>query len=370
MFAYLFDKPYYTYVEDIIPSEDYNTFFKSIHFKKEIGIFIYFLADDENYPIITIKSCNEETNLFEDYKHYSRIYINKTTFNSNAMLNDIIKLNDNNICYISCSKDKNYLIIVTLFFYDNDEHMTIRYYRYEMFGTYHIKFYKEIRGFYFNEYISIAFSHCSNNQCSEDTDQHKSSLIIFNYPNSPKDQSVDLIEYIYSTNNQIETFTFKLNQEISCHIDNNIFNYQCKGIKLISYPQDIKLLYKHNEQIIEKNSFLEMDKNLKVIFLNNDTYKGMNYTIEYAFVLQQPQFSDINNYIYMKDDAFASFSEQSYYFQKEYIGKSAFYNLTINEDMVSDCNDKCSLCYKNNTNFCTICKYNYTFNYIIFLSIF
>ena len=92
-------------------------------------------------------------------------------FNSNAKLNDIMKLNDNMICYISCSEDKNTLIIVTLFFYDNDNYLMQRYYKYEMFTDYQIKFFKEIRAFYFNNYISLAFSHCSTDQCSEDSDQ-------------------------------------------------------------------------------------------------------------------------------------------------------------------------------------------------------
>ena len=359
----LFNESYYTRLmdEDIIPSIDYNHFFKAIHFKQEIGIFVFFISESDVNPIISVKYC-EDDNLFYDYKQYSRIILNKMNFNSNAKLNDIMKLNDNMICYISCSEDKNTLIIVTLFFYDNDNYMMQRYYKYEMFTDYQIKFFKEIRAFYFNNYISLAFSHCSTNQCSEDSDQYYSSLIIFNYPNSPKDQSVDLIEYIYSTNKQIDTYTFRLNQEISCNVDNNIFNYACKGIKLLNYPETMSLLNNNNRQVIEKNTFLDLNEYLSLEFQSKDEYKRMNYTVEYAFIVIEPEFAMLDNYAYKKDNYFANNYESNNYIRKEFTGRSAFFNLTIKEDMTSFCNDKCSLCYKSDNNSCTICKYNYTFN--------
>ena len=354
-----FNESYYTILEDI-PSHDYNLFFKSIHFKKEIGIFIYFLTNCST-PIISFKYCKED-NLFENYKNLGLINVSKISFNTNATLNDIIKLNDNKILYISCSEDKKLLFLVILNLYDNDNYIMIRYYSYNMFNENCIKFFKEIRGFSFNNYISLAFSHCSKESCSEDSDEHFSSLIIFNYPNSPDDQSVDLISYIYSTNNQIENFSFILDENINCNIDNNIFNYTYKGIRILDYPENTNLIYKKNNQVVEKNSSLEEKEYLSLIFQSNEEYIGMNYSIEYAFVIKEPEYSKINDYITYKDDLFGNNYEQNYYKQEEYIGKTAFFNITIKEDLISSCNDKCTLCYRRDINLCTICKYNYTFN--------
>ena len=361
-----FDDPFYTQLylsEDLlIPTFDYNLFYKAILFRKEIGLFIYFRNITSVYPIITMLMCKDD-NKFYDYKLFNLISLSKIELSSNANLNDIMKLNNDTVCYISCSSDKKTLIIVKLFFYSNDMSMSARYYKCDIYAEKNIMIYKELRGFYFNNYISVAFSHCSTGQCSEDSDQHKSSLIIFNYPNSPKDQSVDLIEYIYSTNNQIDTYTFRLNQDISCSIDNNIFNYTCKELKLLNYSETIYLVYNSSGQVVEKNASFDINEYLSFEFDSNEEYKAMNYTIEYAFVVIEPVYEMIDNPIYKKDSINANTKkENSSYVRKEYIGKSAFFNLTIKEDMTSNCNDKCSLCYKNDSNYCTICKYNYTFN--------
>ena len=53
--------------------------------------------------------------------------------------------------------------------------------------------------------------------------------------------------------------------------------------------------------------------------------------------------------------------EKNYYIKKEYIGKYYYFNIIINEDLISDChNDLCDLCLINYT--CITCKYNSTFN--------
>ena len=81
-------------------SEDIDVFFKAIHLRDEIGIFIYYKSIDNEYPILSLKFCDED-NIFYNYKDFGNININKISFNSNAKLNDIIKINENKICFIS-----------------------------------------------------------------------------------------------------------------------------------------------------------------------------------------------------------------------------------------------------------------------------
>jgi hypothetical protein len=101
---------------------------------------------------------------------------------------------------------------------------------------------------------------------------------------------------------------------------------------------------------------------ISLSFSSNETYEGKNYTIEYAFVLTDPDYSKIDNYVSELDRTYYCYNEEAYYQKSEYIGRSIYFNVTIKEDLFSTCNDKCSLCYKRDSNSCIICKYNYTFN--------
>ena len=342
-------------------SDEYNLFFKAIHLKEEIGAFIYFINSDDRNPSFSLKICHHEDNIFYDYNDFGNIALNKMEFISNAMLNDIIKINDMKICYIGPSPNKESLNIVIFFIYNNDNNMMIRYYSYEMFNEYKFKFFNDLKAFLYNNYISLAFSYCLQSECENNEHQHFSSLIIFNYPNSTTDNNFDLTKYIYE-HNKIEDFYFSLEDNISYEIENNIFGYIYKGIKILNYPNDTYLIYKTNEKIIEKNSFLVENQMVSLIFSSNETYEGKNYTIEYAFVLTDPDYSKINDYTSDLDRTYYSSNEEAYYEKYEYIGRSIYFNVTIKEDLLSTCNDKCSLCYKRDFNSCIICKYNYTFN--------
>ena len=309
----------------LIASEDINTFFKAIHFKKEIGVFIYYESISDTYPKVSLKYCKDTDYKFYNYKNYGEISLNKMSFNSYAMMNDIIKLDDNKICFISISTDKNSLILVIFNFYNEDNYMKIRYYTYEMYSNYKIKFFNDLRIFSFNGFISVAFSHCPQSKCSDYDDLHYSSLIIFNYPNITTDQNVNLLEYIYITNNKFEDFNFILDENLNCKIENNIFGYSCKGIKILNYPENTTLKYKKNNKIVEKNSFLIEKEDLFLFFEEREEYKGMNYTIEYAFVVIEPEYSIINTYTSDIDDSYGNSLEKNFYMKKEYIGRTAFF---------------------------------------------
>ena len=342
-------------------SDEYDLFYKAIHLKGEIGAFIYFMNDDDKNPIFSLKICHHEDNKFYDYNNFGNVVLNKMEFIPNAMLNDIIKINDNKICYIGPSPNKESLNIVIFNIYNNDNNMMIRYYSYEMFNEYKFKFFNDLKAFLYNNFISLAFSYCLQNECENNENKHFSSLIIFNYPNSTKDNNFDLTKYIYE-HNKIEGFYFSLEDNISYEIENNIFGYIYKGIKILDYPNNTYLIYKTNENIIEQNSFLVENQMVSLAFSSNESYEKKNYTIEYAFVLTDPDYSKINEYTSDLDKTYYSSNEEAYYQKSEYIGRSIYFNVTIKEDLFSTCDDRCSLCYKRDFNSCIICKYNYTFN--------
>ena len=337
---------------------DYEIFFKGIHLKGEIGVFIYYKSLTST-PSICFKYINSDL-IPENYRNFQTINIDKSNFIGYALLNDIIKLNDDKICFISFSNDKENLNIVIFKLYNDDYYMVIKYYYINFFQTYGIKFYQDLRGFSYNGFISIAFSYCIQSQCSEIEDLHFSSLIIFNFPNST-DESIDLIQYLYNENIKIEDFSFNLEKNITYIIENNIFGYEYFGIKILNYPDSINLIYADNSNIIPKNTTLESNKNLGIIFISNSLYEKKNYTIEYAIILKEPNYEQMKNLA--QDLFYPNYvdQEESYYSPELYTGKTSFFNITINENLITNCNNNCLLCYQNNINYCIICKYNYTF---------
>ena len=67
-----------------------------------------------------------------NYSSFGEIVLNKSNFNDNSLLNDLIKINDNRICFICPTIDRNSLNIVIFNLYNNDLEMTIRYYLIEI----------------------------------------------------------------------------------------------------------------------------------------------------------------------------------------------------------------------------------------------
>ena len=288
-----------------ILTTDKQIFIKGIHLKDEIGVFIYYKSTNYTNPLLSIKYVNSTLGM-SNYKQYGLINIEKSDFIGINSLNDIIKLNDTKFCFVSPTNNREDLNIVIFNLYNDDSILLINYYIINFFSTYTIKFYKDLRIFSYNDFISLAFSYCNESQCSKSQDAHFSSLIIFNYPNST-DENIDLIQYLYIENEKIENFIFNLEKNISYTIENNIFGYQYAGIKILNYPDNIILTYEDNSNSILKNSILERNKNLKITFESNTFYLKMNYTIEYAVVIYSqittPNYVQIVNYndLYLRD---------------------------------------------------------------------
>ena len=366
------DFRYLMLVLDLINDKQFNTtldsgentvndiyaFYKGIHLKNEIGFFIYYKSINYKNPQFSLKYVNSTLGM-NTYRYYNSLNVSKSNFISLNTLNDIIKLNDTRLCFIAPTYNKEYLNIVIFNLYNDDYILLLKYYIISFYSTYTIKFYKDLRVFLYNDFISLAFSYCKQWQCSETSDYHYSSLIIFNYPNST-DESIDIVEYLYSSNKKIEDFIFNIENKISYTIGNNIFGYEYVGIKILNYPDNINLTYEENSNIISKNTILVSNKNLKISF---ESYIKKIYTIEYAVILKEPNYANIinPNYNQLIRNNYYNFYESNYYSPAYFIGKTSFFNITIKENLTTECDDNCYLCYQNNINYCITCKYNYTF---------
>ena len=341
---------------------EYNIFLKGIHLKGEVGIFIYF-KENINYPTILILQYNDNKSL-TSYTNYEEINFDKTTFIKENMLNDIVRLNNYQICYISVSTDKEYFKFVILTLYKSDTLINIKYYQIEMYNTYKMKIFLTLKASIYNDFIALSFSHCPESSCSSPYfDNHYASLIIFNYPNST-DNNLDIIPLLYSTNKKIEN-DFSFNFEGKIIIENNLFGFVYKGTKIMKCPNNLYLTNTTNKNIILNESIILKNENVSLYFSTHENYEKKNYIIEYAYVLEESDYNTANNnnYITHIDDTLGNKIEyeKNYYQYNEYTGKSSDFTIIISNDLTTNCNnDLCSLCFSNFT--CVTCIYNYTFN--------
>ena len=354
------DTPVNTYVYQ---SKYYGDrfFFKGIHLKGEIGFFIYFKANT-NSPTISIYQCDNNYNMVA-YSNFVNINVGKTTFNSDLLLNDIVKLNDYQVCYFSIDTDKIYFKFVIFILYKNDELMNIRYYKIEIWTTYRMKIYLDLKASLYKNFISLAFSHCPQTNCQSAYDLHYASLIIFNYPNSTE-ASLDIIPLLYTSNQKIENdFSFNFNLEGTFSIENNLFGLVYKGIRIMKYYTGLFFTNTTNKSKIETESVVLKDENVSLYFETHENYEKKNYRIEYANVLEEPNYSVTNAYMENIDESYGNSieNENNYYRKYEYTGKSSNFTIIIKDNLITDCNShSCSLCFSNYT--CVTCKYNFTFN--------
>ena len=92
---------------------DIQRFYKGIHLKDDIVFFIFFKGDgvEPYFSIYQIYS----NKIPEIFKSYYEIIIPGSYIN-NAECNDLIKLNDNMVCFVGTSSDRKKINILTFFF--------------------------------------------------------------------------------------------------------------------------------------------------------------------------------------------------------------------------------------------------------------
>ena len=354
-----------TLVDTTIGSEA-EIFFKCIHYKDEIGVFIYYLSESSTYPIISFKQYTPGTGASSYKNYFDLIELNKKTdFNPGTLLNDIIKLSDDKICIASASSSKNLLYLVILNLFEDDTKMLISYFSVNLLELNH-NIYNNIKLYLYNNFITFGFNHCLTSSCG-DTDAHYSSMIIFNYPNiSSSETNLDLIEYLSQNNNDIGSLNINLAENFV--IQNNIFGYETSSTKIMSISENLNVYYKTNKTTILENYIIPTDAFIKISLDESSYTNGKTYSIEYAPIAKTSTFG---NYITNAEDYdFINFNGinevEEYYSENEYIGKSLYYSININtEDTLSSdgcTTEQCLLCYSSNKEKCVACNDGYYYS--------
>ena len=336
-------------------------YYKCIHLKDNIGVFSSFYQLEEIYPFFMFKEFKDDK--FENYLNSSyvdsTIIIKKSDFLYSLAFNDLIKINDNKIAFVSASANREILYITT-FYISREKKVRIRYYLIEIFALYSRKIYKDLRIHNYNNFITCGISYCKTGDCPDSSSiPHYSTLMIFSYPNS-NDSTITLEEYIYN-DNSLDLLNLKLNLTTQLTIENNIFGYILTSIKIVKIegaPSEYKSF----------SSKIQSDEIREDYLMANDDYIIFKFTgggkhipkvnkqIEYYFIVTEPDYNTYESYTYDVEGE----SDQNDFERKEYIGKSSYYYIKSDNELSFDCSDSnCHICLKDHKEKCLSCLYNY-----------
>ena len=332
--------------------EDY--YFYSIAFKEDSGVFIYFKYFDNDcyYPVIFFKNYNKNNNSFENYfNETNEIKLDKYLFLTGYKMNNLIKISDYKLGFFTGSYNSEilYVIIINIFVIDNNK-FKIMYYSIEINKFFNFTIFKDIRGHIFNDFIILGTDYCLDISCdNENNNNYYSSLMIIGYPNS-NDSELDIINYLLlDNNNTINNLIYNLSENLV--IDNNIFGYIYKGIKIknINKTGNIYLVSSLTNEEVEKKNELNKNENVKIEFRNKN-YSKSEYILEYSFIVTEEEYEEYEKYPINITTIYGNDSKEIFNKErKEYIGKSIYFNIFLRENLLIDCgNINCSLCFEKN----------------------
>jgi len=285
-----------------VTDDQIGLFFKCIYFSNNIGIFAYYANDQYSYPKILIEKI--ELYNFTDLFHFdlNDIIIGEEQFNTQPLLNDLIKINDRRFSLISSSKDKLVLYIILFDLYNSQKNIKIRLYKIDIYNLYNYKIFSDISCIIFNNYLTLSMSVCNSLNCEVLQDQFFSVLLFFSYINGT-DYNINVTSYFENqenTGNDDDDIIIPFPNELQ--IDNNIFGYQIvQKIKIISIPNEIKLFCKGI--IMGKTELKEGDETVSsvnfTISPKNDIVKNDGtYFFEFQVLISEIDYDGFNNFAY------------------------------------------------------------------------
>ena len=204
--------------EFIVPNvERPGVFYKSCCLRDNYAFFIYFTKDASNslkfkvYQINLIDNvCSITEKLAKNFWDYGYNY----KFNLESRLNELIKINQERLAFITLPDNSMNWIYIFLFdFFDNYNKVKIREYHENFDNKYQLEL--EFAGDVYNGHLIYT---------AVTKDVHSSILMIFGYANAT-DEIIDVSNYFaeIDVNNEYSMFRFLRDRTI---IENNIFGYE------------------------------------------------------------------------------------------------------------------------------------------------
>lgn len=339
-------------LESEITSNDESNFRKGIFLKDELCAYIYFKNDDTKPILYLAYLTYDQTNGYKinfPNSNFNSLCLNfDKDSDNNCDLNDLIKIHDNRFTFISTTKDKKNVIIYLIDLYNNDKNIKIRIYILSLNGY---DMHSNLRLFLFKNFIG--FNYCYG-------EQENCGFRILNYANTTDFEKIDDFLTKLDTINPLNLWT-------NIEIENNLFDYELKGVKIISIPDNEK-----TRLSIKKLSDLEEIKSNDVlindsIFFNyiaNKTITNGDYIIEFTPIVSEKSYEEFNLIptVYTIGE---NVDQESEFTSLEYIGRYGHFPFNLQHHNDFKCHGNCNLCYKSyvsdNEQYCSKCQDNYYF---------
>ena len=300
----------------------------------------------ENYlPNIEYININEDNQYIIDRGLSNRNSMVKMSETKFAIL-----LNEFSDTKMDSSWNKKLLILICNIF--DDSRISIRYYKIN-FELYDLLIYEDIRGYNLNNFFGVLVETVVNT----DIFNPKAIFLTFGYVNSTYDEEID------KNLKQNDTNSVIILQNYITSIENNLFGYKLIGVQILKLP-DINLsgyfINNATNEKIKVGDIVSIDTVLRFI-LSRKLNVESDFTIDFAGVVQEPDYDDMNLNservdIYPVNN---SDSERNFYIPQKLIGKVVHYTFEIR------CFDSCNGCTKLSNNikeqYCLQCKRGYYF---------
>ena len=335
-------------------------FNKCIYIKNNLGAFIFYLTNENSYPILLLMEINSN-----DINKKEEIKLNwMGNLISEPLLNDIIKINDKRFTFITSSFDRDKLFIVLFEFYNNDRILKARTYQINMLALYNINIYRELSSILYNNFITLSLSACNTSPCDKEigASEYFSLLIIFGYSNGTNlniNISHYLSEFIDENNIDENNIIDKILENTT--IDNNIFGYEFeKKIRLVSIPYELIFYNIINNEKKKVNINETLDHSYEIV-QNQSTIKNSNETYHFEFqcILK---WSELNDQ-YSVDTRNFSINNTDNIEENENTESDLIYGKTIKTEFKL-CYELCNTCEYLGVSFdnqkCLTCFDNYT----------
>ena len=340
-------------------------FCKCIYFKDYIGAFIYFRENNGipklNFKKFNIVSPNNSRYELEDYR--DPIFINseeKYNLGNNYVYNDIIKIYENDIMYVSTKNESDILMIILIKLSDESKNILINYYKIELKEKYNIRIYKDMNIFKFNELLGIAMTYYNFSLSNNET--YASYFIVGEpFTNFTIPDNIMIFEDDANGNK------FKIKIEDFIDIKNNIFGYGISEIKILSnLREEILGFYLYSNELkkkIETNDSLPISDTINFNLVGDFGVKLDNYTLEFEGRISEPDYDTFISF----PDSYENYSDDNssfelYYKPRTFAFKKGYINFSINY-----CFRTCKTCSylgNNISHLCDTCSEGYPLMHI------
>ena len=336
---------------------DRNTnLFKSIHYKEEIGIFLY------NSVNLIFKRFNGTK--FERNNHtVFNINLGKDTVKSLPKnYTDIYKLYENKLIYVHSifkSTDENFTIVALINVLELEK-VIIRYFKIRLYKFYRLNIIHKIRLFTYNNYFCMAFGFSYEPKSGI---TNNTGFFFISYANYTE-KKFDIIEQLFN-NNDVRINNILIDLKDYVRIENNLFGFKYSEIKVLKKENcnNFNLIFSENNIIINPSSSIQKDDLIKIQFEDDNIYNKDKCQLVIKFYITDPDYDEYLKYPdYYENELL--FDEATYNNHKVILeGKESDFNIELEEDLVTDCSQiNCELCLKRNNSICITCKYNFTIN--------